>query len=178
MTNFKRILPFIFLTCFLSLLASELFGASSLQSANATARPLPSFSLPSLFNGQKKLTDESLRGHVSLLNIWASWCSACASEHRMLMKIKRDFHVPIYGVLFKDEPNDALRYLNNHGNPYVQVGYDLNGDSPIDENIYGTPETLVVSPDGNILYRQIGAINEMTWDVVLYPLIKQYENKT
>ncbi|HEU5281796.1 MAG TPA: redoxin family protein [Gammaproteobacteria bacterium] len=175
MTNFKRIFSFIFLTCFLALLTQASFAAASISASNTT--PLPSFSLPSIFTGQKKLTDESMQGRVSLINIWASWCSACASEHRMLLKIKNQFHVPIYGILFKDDPSDALRYLKNHGNPYVQVGYDLNGDSPITENLYGTPETLVVSPDGNILYRQVGAINEMTWDVILYPLVKQYENK-
>lgn len=177
MTNLKRLLPFIVLTCFLSLLGRDIFSASSMRLADANTTPLPSFNLPSLFDHQKNLTDETLRGRVTLLNIWASWCSACASEHRLLMKIKNEYHVPIYGVLFKDEPNDAIQYLNNHGNPYVQVAYDLNGDSPIDRDIYGTPETLVVSPDGNILYRQVGAINEMTWDVILYPLIKQYDNK-
>lgn len=175
MTHSYR-LPIILLTFCLSALSSNVFSAPPIHLSSNTDS-LPDFSAPSIYGSSSDLTPRSLRGQVSLLNVWASWCSACASEHRLLMKIKNVYHVPIYGILYKDSANDALNYLNRNGNPYVQIGNDPDGAASMGFNIYGTPETFVVSPDGDILYRQTGAMTQMTWDVVLYPIIKHYQDK-
>lgn len=175
MISFKRALPFIFLLCFLSLLGRELYSAQPAQFASNGE--LPSFSLPSVFDNQGSLSSRQLHGKVSLLNIWASWCSACASEHAMLMRIKNVYHIPVYGILYKDNAARAINYLKRNGNPYVQIGYDPDGSISDDFNIYGTPETFIIGPDGEILYRQTGAMNQMTWDTVLYPIIKHFQDQ-
>lgn len=175
MLPFKRALPFVLLLCFLSLLAREIFSAQPTQFASNGE--LPSFQLPSVFDNQNELSSRNLHGRVSLLNIWASWCGACASEHAMLMRIKNVYHVPIYGILYKDDANRAINYLKRNGNPYVQIGYDPDGSISEDFNIYGTPETFIIGPNGEILYRQTGAMNQMTWETVLYPIIKHYQDQ-
>lgn len=178
MRKIKRTLPFIILITFLCLLARSLYSAAPEQlSSQFSNGDLPSFNLPSIFDQQSSVSSRSLRGRVTLLNIWASWCSACASEHAMLMRIKNVYHVPIYGILYKDSPSRAASYLSRNGNPYVQVGYDSDGSSLDAFNLYGTPETFVVGPSGEILYRQTGAMNEMTWETILYPIIKHYQDQ-
>lgn len=172
------LVPFTILFLLLSLLGREIFSASPGQiTASLVGETVPSFNVPSLFSSQQHLTQNDLRGHVSLLNIWASWCSACALEHPLLMRIKNVYHVPLYGILYKDNSDDATAYLKNRGNPYTAVGNDESGEVSIDLGIYGTPETFVISPEGRILYRQTGAMDQTTWDVVIYPLIKNYESK-
>ena len=68
-----------------------------------------------------------------------------------------------------------MRWLTEKGNPYQKIGDDRNGDAAIDLGVYGTPETFVINPQGKIVYRQVGAINQATWDNILYPIIQQYE---
>lgn len=150
-------------------------------SATAWAAPqvgesLPSFSVPSIYGSSKDMTASSLHGRVSLLAIWASWCSACASEHNLFMKIKNVYRVPIYGILYKDSASDAMNFLKRRGNPYVQLADDPTGDATLGFDVYGTPEIYLVSPEGKILYHQTGALNQSTWDLVIYPIVKHYQS--
>jgi len=173
LTNLKNSIPFIILFVLLSLLCREIYSANYMPSKD----PLPAFSLPLLNNPDKSLTQHDLKGHVSLINVWASWCSACKYEHSLLMKIKNSYGIPIYGILYRDDASDALKYLNRHGNPYTVIGNDESGDVGMSLEIYGTPETYVVDPNGQIIYRQVGAMSEQLWNVVIYPMVKQYLKK-
>ena len=175
--NIRQSLPFIILFILLSVLCRELYSANhETNMPSLTGEPVPVFSLPYINNPQKSFTQQDLRGHVSLINIWASWCSACRYEHPMLMKIKRS-GVPIYGILYKDNAVDALQYLTHRGNPFTIVGNDESGDTGVDFGIYGTPETYVINPQGQIIYRHVGALDESVWDGVIYPMIKPYLKK-
>jgi cytochrome c biogenesis protein CcmG/thiol:disulfide interchange protein DsbE len=175
----KFMIPFLILFTLLSMLTRELYSATSHDtiSSEMIGEQVPAFSLPYLSDADKTLSQNVLKGHVSLINIWASWCSACKAEHSILMKIKNDYGIPIYGILYKDDASDALKYLTRHGNPYTEVGNDEYGQVGIDFGIYGTPETYVVSPTGEILYRQVGALDEYTWNKVIYPIIQHYAKK-
>lgn len=179
MSNIRKIqftIPFAVLFILFGILWSELSSTRSYAySPGITGEKLPSFSVPSLY-GSGNLTNNNLKGRVVLLNFWASWCSACETEHPLLMRIKNKYHVPIYGISFKDEPSDAREALRQRGNPYTQVGYDLDGVTGVDFGIYATPETFVIGPNGDILYKQIGVIDQSTWDETIYPLIKKYQN--
>lgn len=172
----KQFIPFLILFAFLGLLAQQLFYAKKNELPSAlVGKPLPTFALTNLISSEKILTNNDLFGQVSLLNVWATWCEACIAEHAMLLKIKEQYHIPIYAIDYKDNIQDAQRWLQRNGNPYIAVGNDTNGDVAIDLGVYGTPETFVVSPKGKILYRHIGVIDEKVWNEVLYPLIKQHE---
>lgn len=170
----KKLLPFLLLFSLLGVLGRELYSASPRQPTEAmVGDQLPAFRLPSMNNPKQTLTPSDFKGEIVLLNIWASWCSACAEEHATLMKIKNEFNIPIYGILYKDNAEDAKRWLANKGNPYVMVGDDANGALSIDLGIFGTPETYVIGPDGKIVYRQIGIITLELWQNSLYPLIRK-----
>ena len=175
--KFKHVIPFFILFALLSLLCRELYSASAETPSALIGESLPSFSLSTL-SGNGTLSPDSLpKGQVSLINIWASWCAACRQEHPMMMQIKNDYHVPVYGILYKDSANDARQYLHDEGNPYVMVGDDSTGEVSIDFGVYGTPETYIVSPAGRIVYKHVGVISQQTWDQVMYPIIKKYNKQ-
>ena len=174
----KLAIPFIGVSALLLLLGNALFSESKVSLPSTLLnQPLPSFNLPDLHHSQQYFQSKELTGKVSLLNIWATWCYACAMEHDVLMDIKEKYHVAIYSINYKDQALSAKQWLSKKGNPYVKTGSDEGGDVAIDLGIYGTPETFVVSPQGKILYRHVGALTHQVWVDVLYPIIKQYDNE-
>ena len=138
--------------------------------------PLPDMVLPQLEHGPQSFHFTELKGKVSLLNVWASWCEACVEEQVFMMQLARN-GVPIYGLNYKDKREDALAWLNQWGNPYQMIGQDVNGLAAIDLGVYGAPETFVVDKKGIIRYRQVGIMNEVEWTNTIAPLIKQLEQE-
>lgn len=173
--NISRfIIPFAILFFLLGVLWTQLGASHSNDTDGMIGQAVPAFSVPSAFGGPN-LTNQSLQGHVSLLNFWATWCSACRYEHPMLMKISSEYHIPIYGIAFKNTQSEVQNVLKNDGNPYTEAAYDLSGTTGVEFGIYATPETLVISPSGHVIYRQIGIIDQRVWDTTIYPLIKRYQ---
>ena len=136
-------------------------------------KPLPAFSLPTLDNPKKLLTNADLNGRVVLVNVWASWCVACKQEHPVLMALAREKQVPIIGLNYKDQRADARRMLDAEGNPYEVSIVDADGRVGIDWGVYGVPETFVIDKQGIIRYKQIGPISPEVWEQTLLPLIKK-----
>ena len=170
----KKILPFILLFALFTLFGRELLYANPNKfTSSLTGETLPSFELSNLLNSLKVFNNKDLIGQVSLLNVWATWCHACEIEAPFLMKIKNDYHVPIYGITYKDDPADIYAWLQAYGNPYKVIANDKNGEVAIDLGIYGTPETFVINKEGKIVYRHIGVLDQKIWDSVIYPIIKQ-----
>jgi cytochrome c biogenesis protein CcmG, thiol:disulfide interchange protein DsbE len=168
------VVPFALLFSLLSLLGYELFYNQHEKLPSALiGEPVPSLKLPSVFSSSLFLTNKDIEGKVSLLNFWATWCYACGLESDMLLKISRQYHIKIYGVAYKDNPQDVKEWLQTKGNPYVMTALDLKGDTAIDLGVYGTPETFVIDSQGKIIYRHVGVITQATWDKVLYPLIQK-----
>ena len=177
MLNFKKInyvTPFLCLFLLFGLLFYELFHAKPNELASARiGDSVPAFKLATVYSPELSFTQADMQGKVSLLNVWATWCYACALETDMLMKIKTQYHIPIYSIAYKDHPLDVKKWLQEKGNPYLLTGLDTNGDTAIDLGVYGTPETFIIDNHGKIIYRHIGVINQSNWDHVLYPLIQQ-----
>lgn len=173
MKSIIKMTSFFVLFALMALLWRQLFYSNPHELPSALINEsMPSFTLNTI-NNYTQLKDTEFTGKVRLLNFWATWCSACSIEHAMLMKIKTQYHIPIYGILYKDEKDEALTWLSQHGDPYVKVGDDKNGDVGIDFGVYGTPETYVINEQGKIIYRHIGAIDEATWKNILLPIIKK-----
>lgn len=171
----KYLIPIIILLGLFTLLWYELFYAKPNELPSALiGQKVPDFKLQDLSTTQQ-FTAADLQGKLALLNFWATWCEACKEEHSMLLKIHSQYHIPIYAILYKDKAKDARHYLDSHGNPFQMIGMDDTGDIGIDFGIYGTPETFVINPEGMIVYRFVGAIDQNAWDNVLYPIIKQYQ---
>jgi cytochrome c biogenesis protein CcmG/thiol:disulfide interchange protein DsbE len=135
-------------------------------------KPSPAFALPGL--GVKPgFASADLAGKVVLVNFFASWCAPCRVEHPLLMRLAEEGKVVLWGIDYKDKPEDASRLLAQLGDPYGRIGVDESGRTAIDFGVYGVPETYVVDKEGRIRYRQVGPISPETWDRVLLPLVKQ-----
>jgi len=136
-------------------------------------RPAPAFESVRLEAPQQRFTDADLRGQVSLFNVWASWCAACRVEHPFLMELAREGSVPIYGLNYKDQPEDALRWLAKLGDPYTASVVDPEGRIGLDWGVYGVPETFVVDAEGVIRWKVIGPLTPQVWRDEVQPLIQR-----
>lgn len=119
------------------------------------------------------LSDKDLKGQVSLVNIWGSWCVACLAEHPMLNEIAKSGVVPVEGIAWRDTPDASLAWLRKNGDPYNRVGQDPRSHIAIAFGVTGAPETFVVDRQGIIRYKQIGPITPEVWEMTLKPLIAQ-----
>jgi cytochrome c biogenesis protein CcmG/thiol:disulfide interchange protein DsbE len=136
-------------------------------------KPVPRFELPPVRGRTLGLSSADLKGEVSIINVFASWCVACKEEHPVLMQMKRERLVLIHGIDYKDRPGDAEKWLDEMGDPYTRTGADIDGRVAIDWGVYGVPETFVVDRDGRIVYKQIGAVTPKVLDDTLRPLISK-----
>ena len=169
-----RLIPIIFFV----LLSTFLWRGLSLDPHNLPStqlgKPLPVFTLPKLQNPAVSFSSSQIRDHVVLLNVWASWCAACAEEQVFLLQLARE-GVSIYGLNYKDRAEDALQWLAQWGNPYQVILQDPDGKVAIDLGVYGAPETFVIDKKGIIRYRHVGIMNQELWQKELLPLMKQLE---
>ncbi len=141
-------------------------------------KPAPAFQLSQLDDFQKTISPEDLKGKVWLLNVWASWCVACRAEHPVLLEMARRGDLNIYGLNYKDQPNDAKGWLAQHGgNPYTAIAVDFDGRVGIDYGVYGVPETFLIDKQGVIRHKVIGPITREELNGKLLPMIKQLEQQ-
>lgn len=139
-------------------------------------RPVPEMSLAPLPGrpADSGLSTADLKGRVSLVNIFGSWCIACVQEHPYLMQIKKSGIVPIYGIDWRDEPAEGARWLAKNGDPYDRVGVDpAPGRTAIDFGVTGAPESFIVDKHGVIRYKHIGPITPDNWQSTLLPIIRE-----
>ena len=136
----------------------------------------PPLNLPGLDGGQG-LTDADLRaGHVSVVNVFGSWCEPCHFEHQYLMALSADPDlkakgVAIYGVAQKDSAENIRRFLGAKGDPYAKVGLDQDDRAGVDWGVYGVPETFVVRGDGKLSFKLVGPITATTLESAVKPQI-------
>ena len=140
-------------------------------------KPVPMFSLAPVQGRQLGLASNDLKGEVSLVNVFASWCVACRQEHPLLLEVSRQNIVPIHGLNYKDEADDAAGWLDALGDPYTRTGADLNGRVGIDWGVYGVPETFVIDKNGNIAYKHIGPISQQDWETKIHPLVVELQSR-
>ena len=137
-------------------------------------KPLPAFELERLGDGVVVGTDDML-GEPFLLNVWATWCPTCRSEHGELERIASEYGVPIYGVNYKDDPAEAVIWLRRYGDPYVFSVVDRDGQLGIDLGVYGAPETFLVDAEGVIRYKRVGDVNRRIWETEIAPVLGRLE---
>ncbi len=132
----------------------------------------PSLSLPPLEGSNTvALNDMAIRGKLTLVNVFASWCVPCRQEHPILKELAKDSRLNIVGINYKDRNDNALRFLGELGNPYKAIGVDPNGKAAIDWGVYGIPESYLVGPDGKIIYKKVGPFDERSLTQDLLPAI-------
>lgn len=140
-------------------------------------KPAPVFTLSDVENTANTFSNKDLIGHVSLVNVWASWCISCRVEHPVLVDIARTSHVPIYGIDYKDSRVNARHWLKTYGNPYTKIGFDPHGNVAINWGVYGTPETFVIDKHGIIRDKFIGPITPNDWKEKLLPEVEKLKHE-
>ncbi|MCZ7470849.1 DsbE family thiol:disulfide interchange protein [Agrobacterium sp. O3.4] len=132
----------------------------------------PSLSLPPLEGSNlPPLTDAAIKGKLTLVNVFASWCIPCRQEHPLLQELAKDSRITVVGINYKDKQDNALRFLGELGNPFAAIGVDPNGKAAIDWGVYGIPESYLVSADGTILYKKVGPFDARSVERDLLPAI-------
>ena len=134
-------------------------------------KPAPAFNLPELYRPEKKISKADMLGKPYLLNVFASWCVECGVEHPVLEAEGPTLGVQLLGYNYKDEPDDAKRWLGEHGNPYKLLIADQSGRTAIDFGVYGAPESFLIDAKGVIRYKHIGPITPEVMAKELKPAI-------
>jgi cytochrome c biogenesis protein CcmG, thiol:disulfide interchange protein DsbE len=119
------------------------------------------------------LNSAEFQGRVTVLNVWASWCVPCREEAALLMTVAADPRVNVVGMNYKDQPDNARRFLGRYGNPFAANGTDGNGRAAIEWGVYGVPETFVLGRDGRIAYKLIGPVTPDNLEAALKPAIEK-----
>ena len=136
-------------------------------------KPAPTFELPSLTDPDKVVGSASYAGQVALLNVWATWCPGCRQEHGFLLELAAEGVVPIYGLNWRDNGADALRWLDALGDPYIDSAFDEDGRVGIDWGVYGAPETFLIDQNGVVVHKHIAPLTREIWDRDFVPLIDE-----
>ena len=179
----RRMIVFIPLITFLALAALFVLrlgaGDPSRIPSALIGHPAPRTDLPPLAGLAREgkpvpgVDSADFKGQVTVLNVWASWCVPCRDEAPLLMTLAADRRVRVVGINYKDQPDNARRFLGRYGNPFAANGTDDNGRAAIEWGVYGVPETFVIGRDGRIAYKLIGPITPDNLDTALKPAIEQ-----
>lgn len=136
-------------------------------------KPAPAFSLARLHQPEKSLSEKDLFGQVWVLNVWASWCVSCRAEHVLITQLAATNLALLIGLNYKDQPEDAKRWLQELGDPYDASLKDIDGKVGIDWGVYGVPETFIIGADGLIKYKHIGPVTQESLDAEIIPMLRK-----
>ena len=145
------------------------------MSSELINQPFPEFSLTELYDKTEVLTEDSVKGRVSLINVFGSWCVACNVEHPVLMDIARREEITLIGMDWRDERPKAKKWLAERGNPYDKIIFDNESVLAITLGVTGAPESFITDKTGQIRYKHVGVITPQIWRGTLFPIIKRLE---
>jgi len=166
-------LPVIAFTAVVVLLAIGLTRDPRTIPSPLIGKPVPVFDLPPVKGRPHGLSNRDFGGDVVLLNVFASWCVSCREEHKVLLALNRQHALPIFGLNYKDKPDEAAAWLDQMGDPYARTGADADGRVGIDWGVYGVPETFVVDREGRIAYKHIGPLTPAVVESTLLPMVEK-----
>jgi cytochrome c biogenesis protein CcmG/thiol:disulfide interchange protein DsbE len=179
----RRLIVLVPLVMFLALAGLFLFrlgsGDPSRLPSALIGRPVPDTPLPPVDGLVRDgspvpgIASADFTGPVTLVNVWASWCVPCHDEAPLLMKLADDKRLRLIGINYKDQPENARRFIGRYGNPFAAVGADQNGRASIDWGVYGVPETFVVGRDGRIAFKLVGPITPDNLETTLKPQLEK-----
>ncbi len=169
MERFKLFIPLIAFVVLAGLLFNGLKNDPNELKSVLLGKPVPAFSLPSLNDESKMITQETFKGKPYLLNVWATWCPSCKVEHPYLLELA-NMGITIVGLNYKDESDEARSLLKAMEDPYVDNIVDADGRLGLDLGVYGAPETFVVDASGIIQFKVVGVVTEEIWARDIAPI--------
>jgi cytochrome c biogenesis protein CcmG, thiol:disulfide interchange protein DsbE len=178
--RFVVLIPLVVFFGLVLLLLIRLYAGDPSRIPSALiGRPAPQTDLPPVAGLDRDgtpvpgLDPDDFKGAVTVVNVWASWCGPCHDEAPLLIQLARDSRLRLVGINYKDQADNARRFLGRYGNPFAAAGADLNGRAAIEWGVYGVPETFVVGRDARIAYKLVGPITAENLDKVLKPEIEK-----
>lgn len=136
--------------------------------------PVPEFDLVAIKGRDRGFSSKDLKGEVSLVNVFGSWCVACRAEHPFLMKLAREKLIPVHAIDWREEDRTAgPAWLKKYGDPYTLIGDDPRSKGAIAFGVTGAPETFVIDAKGLIRYKYVGPLSQQSWDKILWPIIQK-----
>ena len=182
-TRGRRILLLLPLALFLALTALflvRLFSGDPSRIPSALiGHPAPAIDLPPMQGLERNgkpipgLSAADFRGNVTVVNVWASWCIPCRDEAPFLLELGGDTRIRLVGINYKDQPDNARRFLNRYGNPFLASGVDQNGRAAIEWGVYGVPETFLIGRDGRIAHKLVGPLGAENFEREMKPAIEK-----
>jgi cytochrome c biogenesis protein CcmG/thiol:disulfide interchange protein DsbE len=136
-------------------------------------RPVPEFDLPTLYEPGRQVSQDDLLGEPYLVNFFGSWCPTCVYEHPVITDLAKMSSLRIVGLNFRDEPQDAMAWLSQHGDPYDDIIVDYSGEISIEFGVYAAPESFLVAPDGEVVYKHIGALTPEVITETILPMVEE-----
>jgi len=167
----SALLPLGIFVALAALLFNGLMRNPSAIPSTMIDKPTPEFSRPDLLDPTRLVTQEALRGDITLVNVWGTWCVSCRQEHSQLLRLARNGGVKIVGFNWRDERAQAIDYLRSHGNPYALTA--MVGDTDpliVNWGVVGAPETFFIDRKGTIRYKHTGPITPAIWKDRLHPI--------
>ena len=146
---------------------------NALAGQQAPETQLPVLTPPQDAPNESLFDPAHFKGRVTLVNFWGSWCPPCREEHPQLLTLAQDKRFDLVGVNFKDNEENARRFLGTFGNPFKIIGFDPKGRAAIDWGVYGPPETFILNREGKIIYKHIGPIMPDNLAKTLMPEIEK-----
>lgn len=167
-------LPLIALAALIAVFAFTIDRDPSLVRSALIDKPAPEFSLPAVEGLEAPGFDTAaLKGQVTVVNVFASWCVPCRDEHPVLTALKARTGVALFGINQKDAPENVKAFLDELGNPYDAIGADADGRVSIDWGVYGVPETFIVDARGVITFKHVGPLSPRSVEEELLPALEK-----
>jgi cytochrome c biogenesis protein CcmG/thiol:disulfide interchange protein DsbE len=176
MRSLRYLVPLVLFVVLVGFLFRGLSLDPKLVPSPLVGKPMPEFSLPRLKDPAATISDTDLKGKVSILNIWATWCVSCRAEHEVILLLSRSRNVGIYGLNYKDDRAQAQQWLRQLGDPYVANAFDADGRVGIDWGVYGAPETFIMDQQGIIRHKHIGPLTVEILNEKILPLIDELQS--
>lgn len=174
-------IPLVLVMALFALFATQISRDTRLVPSVLLDKPAPIFTLAAIDQIPGNIPGfetADLRGKVSVVNVFASWCVPCRDEHEFLVQLASEEDVQMFGINHKDQPNQAIAFLNELGNPYDAIGADSNGRISLEWGVYGVPETFVIDATGTITYKHIGPISAQSYATSLLPAIRAAQGES
>ncbi len=173
-----KLLPLVLFLALAGFLAKGLTLDPSELPSPLIDKAAPAFVVDKLPASDGQFDSQEMDGKVWVLNVWASWCGPCVQEHPVLIELAGERPIPVVGLNYKDQPQDALPWLARLGNPFAEVLDDQRGDVGLDFGVYGVPETFLIDRNGVVRYKHVGPLDRASMQEKVLPLIDELMAET
>jgi len=174
----RSVFPIIMVVALVVMFSIRLSAEQSGSAQDSLNQPVPPFKLPLLHSPTNRVATSDLIGQVWVVNVWASWCSGCRTEHALITRLSRDYALTLIGMNYRDQRRDAKRWLRMNGNPYDLTAVSNPGPRDFDWGKYGVPATYVIDQQGVIRYQHIGVLSIDALEQELLPAVRHLDSPT